>query len=131
MPSGRAAGTSTRSSSTATSRPNHPPEPGTFSPVRVTTFGGLAVDLDGVSVDLGPPKQRAVLALLSLEAGRTIPTDRIVDLLWDDDGRKERSALQAYVSNLRRALEPGRERGSPDSVVALRAPGYVLDIDED
>ena len=81
-------------------------------------------------MDLGPPKQRAVLALLSLEAGLIIPTERIVDLLWDDDGRKERSALQAYVSNLRRGVGAVAS-GSPDSVVALRAPGYVLDVAED
>jgi DNA-binding SARP family transcriptional activator len=33
-------------------------------------------------LQLGGPKQRAVLALLLLEAGRVVSTDRLIDLLW-------------------------------------------------
>src|SRR5262245_37831886 len=36
----------------------------------------------GQEVGLGGPKQRAVLALLLLEAGRVVPTTRLVEEVW-------------------------------------------------
>ncbi len=55
-------------------------------------------------VDAGRPKQRLVLVVLLLEANRSVPVQRLLELLWDDDGDKQRGALQAYVSNLRKHL---------------------------
>jgi DNA-binding SARP family transcriptional activator len=79
-------------------------------------------------VDLGPPKQRAVLAVLLLEAGRVVAAERLVELLWGD-APKALASLQAYVSNLRRALEPGRRPRDPAAVLVTQAPGYRLGID--
>src|SRR4051812_36033160 len=86
--------------------------------VRVNAFGRLeAADDAGVAVPLGRPKQRLVLALLIAEGGRTVPTSRLVGLLWGNDGDKERAALHAYISNLRRALEPRRTPGASASIL--------------
>ena len=94
-------------------------------------FGGLRVARDGDDVDLGPPKQRLVLALLLIEANRAVPAERLIELLWDESGDKERAALQAYISKLRRALEPGRGGGHTPSVLVRQSPGYRLAIDRD
>jgi DNA-binding SARP family transcriptional activator len=81
-----------------------------------------AVDGDGHPLDLGGPKQRAVLAVLLLEAGRVVPTPRIVEALWGDEPpASAHGTLQAYVSNLRRALGPSAGR------LVTQAPGYRLD----
>jgi predicted ATPase/DNA-binding SARP family transcriptional activator len=69
------------------------------------------VNEDGKSLPLGGGKQRAVLALLALEAGRVISRSALVDGLWEDDPpATAANILQVYVSQLRKALGPGRIR---------------------
>lgn len=40
---------------------------------------------DGQPVQLGPLKQRAVLAYLLLHADEVVPISRLIDALWEDD----------------------------------------------
>ena len=87
-------------------------------------LGPLEVRSDGRALDLGGPKQRALLAALLLQPNRVVARDRLVDLLWDDDPPDTaRKALQMYVSKLRKAI--GRER------LETRAPGYLVAVDDD
>lgn len=79
-------------------------------------------------VDLGSPKQRAVLALLLLHRGRVVSTDRLVAAVWPEGAPPRATAsLQAYVSNLRRAL---RDEDGARSPIVRQAPGYVLEVPE-
>jgi DNA-binding SARP family transcriptional activator len=81
----------------------------------------------GSPVELGGPKQRAVLALLIAAAGRTVSVDRLVDEVWGEDPPpKVMSSLQAYVANLRRAVEPDRPARAPAALLVTRPPGYAL-----
>ena len=94
--------------------------------MEVRLFGGLAVVVDGQPVALGSPKQRLVLAALAVEANHVVPLDRLIDVVWGDQAPNDPAAsLQAYVSNLRRVLEPARGDGSPE-VLVTQAPGYRL-----
>jgi DNA-binding SARP family transcriptional activator len=78
-----------------------------------------------VTVPIGGPRQRLVLALLVLNVGETVSTDRLVDGVWGDDPPDAaRRTVQAYVSNLRKELEAIR----PDTLIA-RSPGYALMVD--
>ncbi|MET7392966.1 BTAD domain-containing putative transcriptional regulator [Dactylosporangium sp. NPDC005572] len=84
---------------------------------------------DGAPVDLGTPKQRAVLAMLAAQPGRTVSVQRLVEELWADEPPERATAsLQAYVSRLRRALEPGRTSRDRSAVLVSRAPGYFLSV---
>jgi DNA-binding response OmpR family regulator len=84
----------------------------------------------GTRLELGGPKQRAVLASLLLRAGRAVSQDQLVDDLWPDDPPARATAtVQVFVSNLRRALEPDRPRGAPARVLVTEAPGYRLAIE--
>ncbi|MFF8379731.1 ATP-binding protein [Streptomyces sp. NPDC015661] len=57
---------------------------------------------------VGGPKVRALLVRLLLDAGRTVPVERLVDGLYGDEPPAgAQGALQAQVSRLRRALPPG------------------------
>ncbi|MGZ4726836.1 MAG: BTAD domain-containing putative transcriptional regulator [Acidimicrobiales bacterium] len=106
-----------------------PTADGEEGPLQFWLLGGLRATRDGVALDLGRPKQRLVLTLLLLEAGRVLPAERLAQLLWGQDGPKERASLQAYLSNLRRILEPDRATTSPSTVIVRRAPGYLLAVD--
>jgi DNA-binding SARP family transcriptional activator len=83
-------------------------------------------------LELGGLKQRSVLAILLLAANRVIPLDRLIDQLWGEEPPPQATgSLQAYISNLRRALEPQRAPREPARVLRSRPPGYVLAVDPD
>jgi DNA-binding SARP family transcriptional activator len=83
-------------------------------------------------LDLGSPQQRAVLAVLALEAGRVVSRDALIERLWPDEPPSSATGtLQAYVSQLRRVLEPDRAPRTPASVLITRDPGYLLAVDAD
>ncbi|MEU8814673.1 BTAD domain-containing putative transcriptional regulator [Actinoplanes sp. NPDC048796] len=84
---------------------------------------------EGEPVDLGPAKQRAVLAVLLLHAGRPVPTHQIVDAVWGDDPPENgANVVQKYVAGLRRVLDPSRAPRTPGELLALTGSGYVLQI---
>ena len=95
--------------------------------VQIAVLGPVEVRVDGTSVELGTPKQRALVAALALSHGQPVSVDAIVDLLWEDSPPPGVTAtLQAYVSGLRKVLEPHRERRAPATVLVTVAPGYAL-----
>ncbi|RKN27325.1 transcriptional regulator [Micromonospora musae] len=96
-------------------------------------LGPLEVEVDtGGTVDLGGPRQRAVLALLLSARGEVVPVGRMINDLWRGAAPPRAIAsLQAYVSNLRRLLEPDRERRVPARVLVTAPPGYALRVSAD
>ncbi|CAL9372979.1 hypothetical protein SUDANB121_00911 [Nocardiopsis dassonvillei] len=70
-------------------------------------------------------KVRRLLAVLLTARGRTVPADRLIDVLWDErPPTRPRSALRAKVSQLRRALD-GAAAGGRAAVVSEHG-GYRL-----
>ncbi|SFI90017.1 BTAD domain-containing putative transcriptional regulator [Amycolatopsis sacchari] len=89
-----------------------------------TVLGPAQVTTDGTVVAVGGPRVRALLALLVLDAGRVVSTDRLIDGLYGEQPPEgAANALQAQVSRLRRAL--GSE------LVELRPGGYRLAVEPD
>ncbi len=101
--------------------------------MRYQLFGGLRVADDARRpVDVGGPKQRSVLAALLLEPGRSVSADRLIDQVWGDDPpNRAEVSLQAYVSNLRRAVEPGRKPREAPRVLLTNPAGYALCVERD
>ncbi len=86
-------------------------------------LGPLEVTQDGRVVDLGAPRQRAVLAFLLLHANEVVSTDRLTEALWPDVTPKTAAkAIQVYVSALRKAFGAARD------ALETRGPGYVLRV---
>ena len=52
--------------------------------VQYRLLGSLEVERDGEVVDVGGYKQRALMALLLINANKVVSTDRIIDELWED-----------------------------------------------
>ncbi|HEX7309175.1 AfsR/SARP family transcriptional regulator [Lentzea sp.] len=76
--------------------------------------------LGEVSAELGPPKQRCLLAALAVDAGRVVPVDRLLDRVWGDAvPLRGRETLHSYVSRARQVI------GS-DVAIERRSGGYVL-----
>jgi DNA-binding SARP family transcriptional activator len=90
--------------------------------VEFLVLGPLEARVDGRALRLGGPKQRALLALLLLNANEVVSRDRLVDSLWGEraPGSAQRS-LDTYVSRLRSLL--GGDR------IERRPPGYRLRVE--
>lgn len=89
-----------------------------------------ARDAGGEVVELGSRRQRALLAMLLLDANRTVPVERIVDGLWGEEPpAKAVASIQSYISNLRRALEPDRAPREPARLLVSRAAGYAVVVE--
>lgn len=89
---------------------SHGSRPGPHSGVRFELLGPLRALRDGVAIPLGPPKQRAVLAVLLLQEGRPMSYDGLVEAVWGGSPPVHvRNLVQKYVSGLRRALAGGLE----------------------
>jgi DNA-binding SARP family transcriptional activator len=96
--------------------------------VEVRVLGPVDAVVDGRLVDLGPPKQRALCALLVSRVGRPVAVDVLLEELWGGDPPPAAMAsLRAYVANLRRVLEPQRAPRALAAVLRTRAAGYLLD----
>lgn len=95
--------------------------------VFVRVLGSFAAEANGGTVPLGGPRQRGVLALLAAARGQVVPVDRMIEDLWrGEPPARALTSLQAYVSNLRRLLEPGRPPRTPARLLVSAAPGYAL-----
>ncbi len=87
-------------------------------------LGPLEVLSDGQPLQLGPPQQRALLALLLLNANQVVATDRLAEELWPAEVPKTASkAIQVYVSSLRKAFGTSRD------ALETRGNGYVLHVE--
>ena len=86
----------------------------------VFLLGPVEARLDGRPVALGARKQRALLAMLALEAGRTVSADRLAEGLWGEaQPSSAPKMVQHYVSQLRRL----------GADIATRGRGYQLTLD--
>lgn len=96
--------------------------------LRIGVLGPLEVTVGSARLGLTARRQRGVIAMLALRAGRPVAVAQLVDGLWGD-GPPESAVrtLHSYVANLRRALA---ERGARD-VLLTREPGYLLDLPGD
>jgi len=80
----------------------------------------------GRRVPITGPRQKALLAILLLNANEVVSRDRLIDELWERPPESPENALHRVVSQLRKQLDVGD--GAPMPLVT-RAPGYVLEID--
>ena len=86
-------------------------------------LGPLEVRLGDGPVELGPRKQRAVLAMLALKPGRTVAADHLAEGLWGDESPPSGAKMvQLYVSHLRRLLGDNGVR------IVTHGRGYELQI---
>ncbi len=91
-------------------------------------LGPLEAWDDGKRIALGGPQQRALLALLLLNANRVVSTDRLMESLWDGQPpATARGLLQGCVAQLRRVLGAQGEGASRQPLIT-RAPGYLLEV---
>jgi predicted ATPase/DNA-binding SARP family transcriptional activator len=87
-------------------------------------LGSFEAQAGDEPISLGGFKQRALLALLVLNANEVVGRDRLIDDLWGDHPPETAvQSVQVYVSRLRKLL--------PDDTLLTRPAGYLLAIEPD
>ncbi|HET9896652.1 MAG TPA: BTAD domain-containing putative transcriptional regulator [Streptosporangiaceae bacterium] len=86
-------------------------------------LGPVAAVDQGREVELGGPRERALLARLLLAANLVVPADTLAHDLWSGEPPEHATAtLRVYISRLRRAL------GADAHQLVTQSPGYRLRI---
>ncbi|WP_370968634.1 BTAD domain-containing putative transcriptional regulator [Amycolatopsis sp. cg9] len=102
------------------------------SGLRVGVLGPLRAWRGAAEIGLGPARQRAIFAVLAVNAGRPVPRAELIAGVWGDAAPASvEGSVHTYVSGLRRALEPDRSRWSAASVLVSDPAGYSLLLAED
>ncbi|WP_405836699.1 NB-ARC domain-containing protein [Streptomyces platensis] len=109
--------------------------PGRAGRLRFQVLGPVRAWRGDRPLPLGPPQQRAVLAMLLLHAGRPVSVPQLVDALWDErPPPRAVGTVRTYISRLRCLLEPERAPRQHAQLLvssgggyALRLPGEALD----
>ncbi|GAA3505026.1 BTAD domain-containing putative transcriptional regulator [Streptomyces prasinosporus] len=93
--------------------------------VELRVLGGIEARVDGRRLDLGPARQRRVLAALLIEANHVVTVDLLVDRVWGEGApQRARSTLYSYLSRLRHALRTA----AGEVRIARRSGGYELTV---
>ena len=97
------------------------------SRMRLSVLGHLEASVDDRPVALGGTKQRAVLAMLGLEANRAVTADRLIEGLWGEQPPPSAAKMvQNYVWRLRKVLA-----GDGGAEIVTRGRAYELRIDRE
>ncbi|MGW3248327.1 AfsR/SARP family transcriptional regulator [Streptomyces sp. NPDC001070] len=100
--------------------------------MRFQILGPVRAWRDGTDVKLGPPKQRALLALLLAHGGQPVTLHGIVDALWGQDPPATAvNVVHRHVGALRRLLEPELPSGTASSRLVRDSGGYRLEVGPD
>ncbi len=85
-------------------------------------LGPLEVQVDGGWSGINAAKWRTVLAVLLLQPGQVVSTERLITEVWPEETpARATNLISVYVHRLRRLI------GDPEGrVLTTRAPGYQL-----
>ena len=97
--------------------------------LRIEVLGPVRAWRGPVELPLGPARQRAVFTVLALRAGRAVTRADLVSAVWGVHAPKSVAGnIHTYVSNLRRVLEPDRDRWHTGTLLTSDTSGYRLDV---
>jgi DNA-binding SARP family transcriptional activator len=92
--------------------------------VEFSLLGPLMVRREGMPVDIAAGRQRALLAALLVNAGQVVPTDELIEVLWDASPPVSALvSLQNYVKRLRKVLNDTAHRR-----ISTSAGGYLIRV---
>lgn len=100
----------------------------TYHPrVRALVLGPLRVCVDGEEAGIRSVRRRNLLAALTVDVGRMVPTTRLMEALWGaSPPDSAQAALQVHLSELRSTLQPDRPPRDEGRYIQTVPEGYRL-----
>jgi DNA-binding SARP family transcriptional activator len=97
--------------------------------IELRLLGPVEAWAGGRQLDIGPRKQRLVLAVLALEPHRVVQVERLIGLLWQESPPvTARGVIQVCISRLRRTLADAGP-GTRQTTLVRHPGGYCLHTD--
>src|SRR5215470_13153548 len=100
----------------------------------IRLLGPLQIENDFLRLgpnDLGGTRPKQVLEILLAARGHRVTTDRLAELIWGTDRPQDSAgSLQTFISNLRRNLDPDRDRARALVVTEPEAYRFATDLVE-
>ncbi|MDX6391079.1 MAG: hypothetical protein QOJ73_2142, partial [Streptosporangiaceae bacterium] len=91
---------------------------------RYLALGAVTLRVNGLQVAVAAARDRTVLSVLLLNAGRAVTVEDLIDATWGEGlPRSARSQVHGCIFRLRRMLPTGALRN--------RSPGYLIEVGED
>ncbi|WP_067900825.1 AfsR/SARP family transcriptional regulator [Actinomadura chibensis] len=104
-------------------------DPGSGVSFNVRLLGPLTILSQGRDFTPSAPKVLQVFALLALRANKIVPTDTLIEELWDENPpRSANTTVQTYIYQIRRILERAKVGEDDDEPLVTKMPGYILRI---
>jgi DNA-binding SARP family transcriptional activator/WD40 repeat protein len=95
--------------------------------MQIRLLGHLEASVDDRPLELGGSKQRAVLAMLGLEANHLVSADRLIEGLWGEEPPPSAAKMvQNYILRLRKVIA-----ADGGSEIVTRGRAYALRIDRE
>lgn len=97
-------------------------------------LGEMELWAAGQLLDVGPPRQQAVLAALAVDAGRPVAIETLIDRIWaDTPPLTVRNVVYSHVSRIRQLMRQASTLAGVKNAVRIerRHAGYLLDVDSD
>jgi SARP family transcriptional regulator, regulator of embCAB operon len=92
-------------------------------------LGSVQMTVDNQPLNLGTPKQRAVLATLIINRNHPVGFGTLVTDAWEDrPPRNPAASVHTYIASLRKVLKGAGL--DPSGVLVSAPPGYRLDVGE-
>jgi WD40 repeat protein/DNA-binding SARP family transcriptional activator len=93
--------------------------------VEYRILGPLQVLVPGREIALGGPRQRSLLAVLTLHPNEVVSRERLIDEIWGESPPASAArALNVHVSQLRKVL-----RATGADPIATHSSGYALEVE--
>ncbi|MER5646942.1 BTAD domain-containing putative transcriptional regulator [Streptosporangium sp. NPDC002524] len=103
------------------------PRPGDL---HIDMLGSVIVRRLSDDLDMGEPRQQAILCALAANTGRVVTKNQLIDGVWGTDPPKTaEQSVYTYVSKLRRTLEPDRDSRKPSTLLVSASGGYALRLE--
>jgi len=100
--------------------------------VDVRILGPSEVRHDGSPVVLRGAKPRQLLVLLAIRANQPLPSEQLIEELWEENPPPSAStALRVHFGHLRHVLEPDRDPNTASVRLPAGPHGYVLHLEPD
>ena len=118
--------------------------------MEIRLLGEVQAVAAGRPLDVGTPRQQAVLAALAVDAGRPVPIETLIDRVWGEEPPAEaRNVLYSHLSRIRQLLRQAGGAGGDEGAghggggdgagdgggtgvrLERRHAGYVLGIEPD
>ncbi|GAB3450538.1 BTAD domain-containing putative transcriptional regulator [Actinophytocola sediminis] len=94
---------------------------------QVQLLGPVRAWRGDAELNLGSARRRAVFAILALQANEAVSRAELVDGLWGEQPpAKAVGILHTYISDLRRALDPARDKRTDATVLTRIQSSYSL-----